>query len=347
MIGVNMIKLSSFFRGTLCVRGLSITSFLVLIVLAAVFPLKAQTCSCAGAPLISSQSLGIPEKGNLVLGLTGNYNNIDKLYSGAEELNNRTSERSTFTSLLEINYGLTERISFTGAFTYVTKERVTGLQTQSGAQTLQTSGIGDAVLLLKYSLIKQTLWKPYQFVIGGGGKAPLGSNSLRSQGLSLNADMQPGTGSWDGIGWMLFSYTLRSKNIHFFTMNSYKINGSAERFGSNDNYRFGDELNVIAGSQGPAFNKFSYGLKLKYRSSKQDLRNGSFMPSTGGKWLNAELGVTFQLSDRFSLQAAGEIPLYRDVVGTQPTTSYIVNTSLFFSLKKLKSGFNFGKPINN
>jgi hypothetical protein len=203
------------------------------------------------------------------------------------------------------------------------------------------------VLLLKYSLIKQTLWKPYQLVIGGGGKAPLGSNSLRSQGLSLNADMQPGTGSWDGIGWMLFSYTLRSQNIHFFTMNSYKVNGSAERFSSNDNYKFGNELNIIAGFQGPAFNKFSYGLKLKYRRSGQDLRNDSLMPSTGGEWLNTELGVTYQISDRFSLQAAGEIPLYRDVVGTQPTTSYIVSTSLFFSLQKLKSGFNFGQPTNN
>ena len=325
----------------------SLLCVLLIVFLVAASPLKAQTCSCAGAPLISSQSLGIPAQGNLVVGLTGNFNNIDKLYTGADELNNRTSERSTFTSLLEINYGITDRLSFTGAFTYVAKERVTGLQTQSGAQTLQTSGVGDAVLLLKYSLIKQTLWKPYQLVIGGGGKAPLGSNSLRSQGLSLNADMQPGTGSWDGIGWMLFSYTLRSQNMHFFSMNSYKINGSAERFNSNDNYKFGNELNAIAGFQGPAFNKFSYGLKLKYRSSGQDLRNDSLMPSTGGEWLNTELGVTYQISDRFSLQAAGEIPLYRDVVGTQPTTSYIVSTSLFFSLQKLKSGFNFGKPTNN
>lgn len=337
---VNMLKL------TLLLRTISVAVFFV-IVIAAIYPMKAQTCSCAGAPLISSQSLGIPAKGNLVVGLTGNYNNIDKLYSGTDELINRTSERNTFTSLLEINYGLTDRLSLTGAFTYVRKERTAGLQTQAGAQTLQTSGVGDAILIVKYSLIRQTLWKPFQLVIGGGGKAPLGSNSLRSQGLALNADMQPGTGSWDGMGWMLFSYTLRSQNMHFFTMNSYKMNSSAKRFGSNDNYEFGNELNSIAGVQGPAFNKFSYGLKLKYRSSGQDLRNGSHMPSTGGEWLNAEMGITYQISDRFSIQAAGEIPLYRDVTGTQPTTSYILNTSLFFSLNKLKSGFNPGAPSNN
>ena len=341
-----MIKLILHFKTTLFYRTFSVICFFV-IVIAANNPLKAQTCSCAGAPLMSSQSLGIPEKGNVVVGLTGNYNNIDKLYSGTDELNNRTSERNTFTSLLEINYGLTNRVSLTGAFTFVRKERVAGLQTQAGARALQTSGVGDAILLVKYSLIEQTLWKPYQLVIGGGGKAPLGSNTLRSRGLSLNADMQPGTGSWDGIGWMLFSYTVRSQNIHFFTMNSYKINSSAERFGSNDNYKFGNELNSIAGVQGPVFNRFSYGLKLKYRTSGQDLRNGTQMPSTGGEWLNAEMGLTYQLSDRLSVQAAGEIPLYRDVTGTQPTTSYILNTSVFFSFNKLKAGFNPGTPARN
>jgi len=342
-----MHKLNSPFWKSTYFAALILTSAFIGAILAVKSPLLAQTCSCAGAPLISSQSLGIPEKGNLVVGLTGNYNSIDKLYSGTDELNNRTSERNTFTSLFEINYGLTDRVSLTGAFTFVRKERIAGLQTQAGARTLQTSGAGDAILLIKYSLIEQTLWKPYQLVVGGGGKAPLGSNSLRSQGLALNADMQPGTGSWDGIGWMLFSYTVRSQNIHFFTMNSYKINSSAERFGSNDNYKFGNELNSIAGVQGPAFNRFSYGLKMKYRTSGQDLRNGSQMPSTGGEWLNAEMGLTYQLSERLSIQAAGEIPLYRDVTGTQPTTSYILNTSVFFSFNKLKAGFNPGMPARN
>lgn len=342
-----MLKLTELKRITSNFLALFLAGFLGTIIITATSSVYAQTCSCAGAPLISAQSLGIPEKGNLVIGLTGNYNNIDKLYSGSDELNNRTSERTTVTSLLEVNYGLTERVSLTGAFTYVRKERITGLQTQAGAQTIQTSGIGDAVILIKYSLIRQTLWKPYQLVLGGGGKVPLGSNTLQSNGLSLNADMQPGTGSWDGIGWMLFSYTLRSQNIHFFTMNSYKMNSSAERFGNNDNYEFGDELTSIIGMQGPAFSNFSYGLKLKYRTAGEDLRNSFEMPSTGGKWLNFELGATYPVSDRLSVQVAGEVPLYRDVNGTQPTTSYIINASIFFSLNKLKSGFNLGVPDNN
>lgn len=70
------------------------------------------------------------------------------------------------------------------------------------------------------------------------------------------------------------------------------------------------------------------------------------MPSTGGEWLNIETGIGTQLSDRFSLQVSGEIPIYRNVNGTQPSTTYILSASLFFSLNKNEGGFNLGLPGN-
>lgn len=224
--------------------------------------LSAQTCSCAGAPLVTAQSIGSTEPGNLVLGLTTNFNNIDKFYSGSTALNNRTSDRSTFTTLLEANYGISERFSVSGAFTYVRKERVTGLQTGTSQQQLLASGIGDALLMLKYDVIEQSLWKPYHLTIGSGAKIPLATNSLTSNGLALNADMQPGTGSWDGVGWAFFSYTIRSINMNLFTANSFRLTTSAERFNANDNYEFGNEINSMIGLTGPAFNRFSYNMRL-------------------------------------------------------------------------------------
>lgn len=320
--------------------------FLLLSVGGRLNPLVAQTCSCAGAPLVTAQSIGSMEPGNLVLGLTTNFNNIDKLYSGSTELNNRSSERSTFTTLLEANYGISERFSVTGTFSYVRKERVTGLQTGASQQQLLASGIGDALLMLKYDIIEQSLWKPFHFTIGSGAKVPLATNSLTSNGLALNADMQPGTGSWDGIGWMFFSYTIRSQNINIFTVNSYKLTSKAERFNENDNYKFGNELNSILGLTGPAFSRFSYNLRLKFRFANSDTRNGTDLPSTGGEWLNFEPGLGYKLSDRFSLQVSGEIPIHRNVNGTQPSTTYILSASLFFRLNQTQSGYSPGLPDN-
>jgi|AntRauTorckE6833_2_1112554.scaffolds.fasta_scaffold01912_4 hypothetical protein len=307
----------------------------------------AQTCSCAGAPLVSSQSLGTVEKGNLLFGLTADYNKIDQLYSGSNELTNRTSERETFSTLLEINYGLTSRLTLTGAFTHVQKSRTTGLQGAGSAQELEASGIGDGLIMGKYVILKQTLWKPYQVVLGAGAKIPFGSNSLKSNGLALNADMQPGTGSWDGIGWSLLSYTIRSQNLTFYTVNSFKKTSSASRFSEDDQYQFGDEFNSTIGMSQPVFDKFSYSLKVIYRTAKADLRNDSRMPSTGGEWLNAVPGIGYSLTDRLSIQVSGQIPLYQDVNGTQPTTTYILTGSIFFSLNKTNTGFVFGLPGRN
>lgn len=309
--------------------------------------LSAQTCSCAGAPLLGAQSLGSIERGNLVVGFTTHFNNIDKLYAGSEELKNRSADRSTFTNLLEANVGITERLSLTGTFSYVSKQRKTGLQNPTTSQSLQTSGIGDALVMLKYNLLKQTLWKPYQLIIGGGAKIPLGSFAETSKGIQLNADMQPGTGSWDYTGWMFLSYTLRAQNITLFTVNALKHTTSAERFNENDNFEFGNELNSLIGLTGPLFNRLSYNLRMKYRTARSDLRNGVHLPSTGGEWLNFKPGIGYQLSDRFSLQVSGEIPLYRNVNGTQPSTTYVLSASLFFSLNKSEGGFNLGMPGNN
>jgi hypothetical protein len=159
--------------------------------------------------------------------------------------------------------------------------------------------------------------------------------------------MQPGTGSWDGIGWMLFSYTIRSQNLTFYTVNSFKKTSSASRFNENDQYQFGDEFNSVFGMTKPAFDKFSYSLKMKYRTANSDTRNDSEMPSTGGEWLNVIPGFGYSLTDRLSMQVSGEIPLYQNVNGTQPSTTYILTGSVFFSLNKPSTGFNFGLPGRN
>lgn len=303
----------------------------------------AQTCSCAGAPLISSQSLGTVGQGELLLGFTQEYKNISDLYSGDEKLVNRSQERHTLTSLLEVNYGITDRISVTGTFTFISKSRTTGLQNPEFTETLTTTGPGDGLVLLKYNLIRQTLWKPYQLSLGGGAKIPVGETSLRSNGLALNADMQPGTGAWDGVGWLFGSYTFRQWNLNVYSVNSFRITGTNERFNANDRYRFGNELVSSAGLSGAFLSRFSYNLLLKYRTTSPDQRNKSEMPGTGGQWLSLKPGLSWQAADRFNLQISGEFPLYQHLNGTQPTTSFVLSASVFYTFGAKSTGFRYGK----
>ncbi len=103
---------------------------LVLILLLATMAVStsvAQTCSCAGAPLISSQSTGTSAAGNIVAGITYEYHDISAMYSGTTLLSDETVTRTTQSLLFEINYGITNRLSVSGSlFISINQNNATG-----------------------------------------------------------------------------------------------------------------------------------------------------------------------------------------------------------------------------
>ncbi len=293
----------------------------------------AQTCSCAGAPLISSQSISTASKGNLFVGLTYEFKEIDNLYTGSQQLENNTVERNTQSSLLEINYGITNRLTISGTLTYVQKQRLS----IANNEELITRGIGDGVILLKYVLHQNTMNEQYQLAIGGGAKTPLGKTSLKEDNIALNLDMQPGTGAWDGIAWSYFSKTFApASTINFFIYNTFRLTGSAERFDQNDKYKFGNEWVVNTGITDKLFSDLSYVAMLSYRSTSSDQRNGNPLPNTGGKWISLEPALQYQFTKGLSAKISGKIPVYQYLNGLQPTTSYTTSISIFY---------NFGEKV--
>lgn len=322
-----------------------ILGYAFVILLMYINPVYAQTCSCAGAPLISSQNFATVAKGNVLAGFTWEHNNISDLYNGSSEMNNRSQERITNTGLLELSYGISEKLSITTTFTFIEKIRTTGLQSPGSQNTLSTSGIGDGMVLLKYHMIDQDLWNPYQVSIGAGTKIPFATTSLSVNGIALNADMQPGTGAWDGVGWIFASRVLRELNLNVFINGSFRYTGTNERFNENDKYTFGNEIVSIAGASGRFRDRWFYEGQFKYRSTSRDKLNDFRMPNTGGQWLSVKAGIGYQLLDQITLRLNGEKPVFQHLKGTQPTTSFVVSGSIFFSMFKDQTGFIHG--LNN
>ncbi|MGM0587256.1 MAG: hypothetical protein ACQETE_02465 [Bacteroidota bacterium] len=313
-----------------------IERLLVLLLFVALLPkinLQAQTCSCAGAPLIGTQSLGTTAAGQLTTGLTYQYNDISSIFIGSEKINNQTIRRHTQTLLLEANYGITDRFSISGTFTYIQKFRETGLQTPNVSESLTTRGIGDGLVLLKYVIHPYTLWTPFEIAVGGGAKLPIGSFSLSNNGLPLNADMQPGTGAWDGVIWTYLAKTFPAQSITLFTNNTYRYTGSAERFNTDDLFEFGNELVLRLGISGPIpfGDRLSYTVISQYRSTSSDLRNNAPLPTTGGQWLSIKPQLHISLTDRIQLRIAGKKPIYQHLNGIQPSTTFTLSGSLFYN----------------
>lgn len=307
----------------------------ILLILSSAFPrmLMGQTCSCAGAPLISSQSISTTSQGNFFLGITYEYKEISNLYSGSQQLENNTVERNTQSTLFEINYGLTNRLTISGTLTHVQKQRFS----IANENELITRGIGDGLLMAKYVLHQNTMSEQFQLAVGGGAKMPLGKISLRENSIPLNLDMQPGTGAWDGVAWSYFSKTFApASTINFFLYNTFRATGSAERFNQDDKYKFGNEWIVNTGVTDNLFSNFSYVGMISYRSTSSDQRNGQNLPNTGGKWIALEPALQYQLNNSFSAKIGGKIPVYQHLNGIQPTTSYSVSFSVFY---------NFGEKV--
>ena len=306
-------------------------------------PIFAQACSCGGAPVLSSLELPASPAGQWQFGLTYEYASQADVVDGSTDLNDDLRNRSTQSGLFEISYGISNRFSTSVLLSLVRQKRRIALA-NTPIDNLKTSGIGDAVLLLKYNLLQPDIAGLRKLSIGGGVKAPIGKSDLQQSDATLiSADMQPGSGAWDGIVW---AYAYQGLHKHFpvgiIGTFSYRFTGKHDRFNIGDNnYKFGNELLTSLGMSYSMTNGFDYSLLLRYRSSSADQFNNFDLPNSGGYWLNLVPGINKSLGAGIGIRASGQIPLYRSLEGTQLTTSYTLSFSLSYAPPKTESSLGF------
>ncbi len=310
---------------------------IIMLVLLSGLQVYAQTCCSGGVPLSNNLGLSNEGKGSLLLGINYDYNNLNTLNAGSTRLDDDSRQRITNSILANIGYAFTDKFSIETLFTWVNQTRTI---TQFGNENFtETKGIGDAVILLKYTL-PNVFKNNTTLNIGLGSKIPLGKSDIVSnQGIQLTADLQPGSGAFDGIGWLSLakqlnfrpSATFSSSVTYRFTgvNNSYLNNTSTYKFGNvlQANISYIDQFLVAKTIVNP-------GLVLKYRKSTVDEIDNSPIPNTGGEWLFARAELTIQLSQNLGFTNKLEVPLYSYVDGTQLTPTSRFTTG--FTYKFLK-----------
>ncbi|MEP3209214.1 MAG: hypothetical protein ABJN95_08490 [Maribacter sp.] len=295
-----------------------------------------QTCCSGGVPL--SNNLGLPNegKGSLTLGLNYDYNNLNTLNAGADQLDDDSRLRITNSILLNLGYAFTDRFSFETLFTWVNQTRTIS---QFGNENLsETQGIGDAVFLIKYAIPD---WLGAQSVmhLGVGTKAPLGKSDLTTaEGFQLTADLQPGSGAWDILGWLSVSKGLGFRPSATLSGSFiYRATGENTSYLNNtSNYEFGNVIQANMGytDQFLLFNTiFNPGLILKYRKASVDKVERSDLPNTGGEWVFVRPELRVQITPSISFSSRLEIPVYSYVDGTQLTPTLRFTTGLAFTFK--------------
>lgn len=300
--------------------------------------LYSQACCTAGTPLLGSLEMTSAPNGVLQIGLSAQHNYLNDVLTGSEFLENQERERVSQSALLEINYGLTKKLSITTLISFIKQSRtittITNLE-----NNLTATGLGDIVLLSKYSLIEFDIFSRQELSVGLGIKFPTGKASIKNNGILIPADMQPGSGSWDTFFWGYYSKGgFLFSDLILLTNLSFRLNGSNDRFeSSKTGYSFGNELITSLGFNFPitAFGDLS--LLGKYRNTKQDSFGSDPIPNTGGNWVYIVPGFNFYLTNNLSTSIDAELPVYRNVLGTQLTTTFTASISFFYTIN-LKEG---------
>lgn len=316
----------------------------LLICLLICVKINSQTCCSGGVPL--SNNLGLPNKGknSWVFGLSYDYNNLNTLNSGSKRLDDNSRIRNTNSVLLNTSYSFNDRFSTEILFTWVNQTRTIS---QFGNKNFtETSGIGDAILLFKYAF-PNILGDNTLLNLGLGTKVALGKSDLVSkQGIQLTADLQPGSGALDGVGWLSVSKNLKLRpSATLFVNLAYRLTGVNDSYLNNTStYEFGNELqaNIGYSDQFLLFKTlFNPGLSFKYRKSSRDKISNVYLPNTGGEWVFIRTKLSAQLTSAFTLNSKVELPIYSYVDGTQltPTARLTFGVNFIVNKKKTKTRF--------
>ncbi len=285
--------------------------------------LSSQTCSCAGNPSFDPSGLSFDNENKWNLEFSYTFHLVNDLVRKDQEIINDVKRKRTVKSIfLKTGYSVSSRFSISTILSFIRQERRIG----SNDNSLNIlNGIGDSMVAFSYSAIKDSLNNPVKISVGSGMKIPTGGSQVLLTGLA-SEDMQPGTGSWDFIFWGKISYRdMLFRNSDLYLFSSFRKNGKNSR-----KYSFGAESILSSGILLHPNEKFSFSFEGRYIKKGSDQRFGGNIPNTGGIWMNIITGVIYRFNDSIGFKTRIEIPVYRNLNGTEQfTTSYLLSFSIF------------------
>ncbi|MCB9189884.1 MAG: hypothetical protein H6599_11465 [Flavobacteriales bacterium] len=179
------------------------------------------------------------------------------------------------------------------------------MNTQEINQSLEyfVQGLGDIMLLQNYLVFNtkdhsDTITFRHRLSIGIGLKIPTGRiNIERPKGIP-NIDLQPGTGSWDGV--LSLTYSAMVKKSGVLVNGNYKMN----TFNKND-FKYGNTTNLTTS----LFYLFQFGKKVQLMPSlgvyaeyfSHDYFNNELSENSGGNTWMIDAGISNYFNN-FKLQ---------------------------------------------
>lgn len=311
------------------------SKFIFLTILHLVFVLngKSQSCCSGGVPLSSSIGIAPEAPGVFQTLLITDVNYLSTFKRGTQKLEDSFRKRRT-TSIIVLNsYSFTNRFSADLTVSWVEQfRRVEGFA--NSVNTEKSSGLGDVVFLAKYKL-SSPLNEISTLLFGVGVKFPTADTSQKNEnGIVMNLDMQPGSGSFDGLFWTHYSRNITNwRTASIFSSNLLQLTGHFNEFNQIQQYKVGNNLVSRLGitNQLSWSNKlFDTILEVIYRKNWKDKVDNQLLPNTGGQWVFFKPGLSWTPNQRITLNVGLELPLFAQVVGEQLSSTSRISMQLIF-----------------
>lgn len=283
-------------------------------------PATATTCSCANVPLLGTMELARPDAGVWFLAATYEYHDASQLVSGSSTVPDQTGrDRTSQSFVVELSRGLGEKFSFSALVAGVNHVRTVG-----GIRD-EVTGLGDAIVMFKYSPVTINLYSRNALSFGVGAQVPIGENDGSRDGIILAEDLQPSTGAFAGMFWVYAARALNeSKGARVYVSATHTENAENDR-----DYQFGHSTTASLGAAYQTQNPWGFNLELLFRHADRDRRAAVPIPNTGGQWLDLVPSVQYHINDSVAVRVSGKIPLSRELNDQlQFTTKYSLRLTL-------------------
>ena len=283
-------------------------------------PATATTCSCANVPLLGTMELATPGIGEWFLAASYEFHDASELVSGSSTVPDQTGrDRTSQAFVVELSRGFGEKFSFSALIAGVNHKRTVG-----GIRD-DVTGLGDGIVMLKYSPASISLYSRNAVSFGVGARLPIGENDASRGGIVLAEDLQPSTGAFAGTFWVYAARALNeSRGARVYATATHAYNGENDR-----DYQFGHSTTASLGLSYQAQSPWGFNLETLFRHAERDRRAGVDIPNTGGQWLDLVPAVQYHINEMVAFRVSGKIPLWRDLNDElQFTTKYSVRLTL-------------------
>ncbi len=322
----------------MCKTANYVICFMLLVNICLLNTVDARACaSCEFSVSTDWQSLEYSFSPGLKLDLSYNYINQHQLRSGSGTISpvaasrivtpNGSQEVEKYTNSQTITVGIDYSANLDWGLNlqvpYLIRNHSTlgtasngNVPLDSGGQyESHTASLGDLKIIGRY----QGFLPRHNLGILLGFKLPTGSYTDKGDStdpvapdpVPIDRGLQPGTGTTDVILGAYYNNAI-TPDLAYFTQVLYQ-----SAMNSSDSYRPGNNLNVNLGLRYVGFNIVIPQLQLNLRDIMRDTGANSDNANSGGTLLYLTPGIVAAVSDKLTLYAFIQIPVYQYVNGVQ------------------------------